>query len=111
MLHFFMFTRISNVDAKPDLSLLSVKNHRSRLEPIYLIYLYLLSRSRLNDKINPAEYCEYFLITILTFALGAQKNRLIETVIRVHVPTSFAVTYIRIRHWAEVKDIEFDKKD
>ena len=32
MLHFFMFTRISNVDAKPDLSLLSVKNHRSRLE-------------------------------------------------------------------------------
>ena len=34
MLHFFMFTRISNVDAKPDLSLPSVKNHRSRLEPI-----------------------------------------------------------------------------
>ena len=105
MLHFFMFTRISNVDAKPDLSLLSVKNHRSRLEPIYLISLFTLY-----DKINPAEYCEYFLITILTFTLGAQKNRLIETVIRVHVPTSFAVTYIRIRHWAEVKDIEFDKK-
>ena len=37
---FFMFTRISNVDAKPDLSLLSVKNHRSRLEPIYLISLF-----------------------------------------------------------------------
>ena len=52
----------------------------------------------------------FFLITILTFALGAQKNRVIETVIRVHVPTSFAVTYIRIRHLAEVKDIEFDKK-
>ena len=30
MLHFFMFTRISNVDVKPDLSLLSLKNHRSR---------------------------------------------------------------------------------
>ena len=40
MLHFFMFTRISNVDAKPDLSLLSVKNHRSRLEPIYLVSLF-----------------------------------------------------------------------
>ena len=80
MLHFYMFTRISNVDAKSDLSLLSVKNHRSRLEPIYLISL-LTFASRLYDKINPAEYYEYFLITILTFALGAQKNRLIETVI------------------------------
>ena len=49
-------------------------------------------------------------MNIFLFALVAQKNRLIETVIRVHVPTSFAVTYIRIRHWAEVKDIEFDKK-
>ena len=43
MLHFFMFTRISNVDAKPDLSLLSVKNHRSRLEPIYLIHVSLFT--------------------------------------------------------------------
>ena len=75
------------------------------------MYLYLLSRSRLYDKINPAEYCEYFLITILTFALGAQKNRLIETVIRVHVPHhNNNRNSVRIRHWAEVKDIEFDKK-
>ena len=40
ILHYFMFTRISNVDAKSDLCLLSVKNHRARLEPIYLISLF-----------------------------------------------------------------------
>ena len=74
-----------------------------------------------------------FLSIFLTFTLGAQKNRLTETVLRVHLGSYLdpngtffskiksadickdsdwvrAVTYLRIRHCSEVKNIEFDKK-
>ena len=75
-----------------------------------------------------------FLSIFLTFTLGAQKNRLTETVLRVHArflsgskryiffskiksadickdsDRDRAVTYLRIRHCSEVKNIEFDKK-
>ena len=73
------------------------------------------------------------LSIVLTFALDVQKNRLTETVLRVHARFLSGskryifskiksadickdsdwvrpVTYIRIRHWSEVKNIEFDKQ-
>ena len=107
----------------------SVWNHLSRLEANIPLFRGLDNKDKIQHNI-----VNIFLSIFLTFTLGAQKNRLTETVLRVHARFLSgskryiyffenksadickdsdwvrAVTYLRIRHCSEVKNIEFDKK-
>ena len=110
-----------------------LRSHRYRINGLDSKPIYFIPGSNNKDKIQH-NIVNIFLSIFLTFTLGAQKNRLTETVLRVHARFLSgskryiffskiksadickdsdwvrAVTFLRIRHCSEVKNIEFDKK-